>query len=886
MDKENKISRHSKSFKRLFAALCITAVVTTGSLMAVTANAVSSPEITASTTAYLNVRSNAGTNYSVLQCIGKNTNVTIIDKINNNWVKVKTSNGLIGYCHADYLDIKTDAKTNTYLNLRQGPGTNYRWLKTIPVNTKLDILRFYNKSWMKVRCPDGTTGYVCTDYDYVSYIAPENTNSSGSDKTKSTSNSSTNKPATTTSAANAAAPKLSVTSKALNIGQSFTLTASGDNLVWKTSNENVAKLNNGQITGVSAGTAVITVTDSKTSKSTSCNITVNVPKITGIKLSSNSGTLTAGQTFQLNPSVSPASCKCAFKSSDGSVAGVSASGLITAKSAGICNITAYDPNGSSVQAVYKLTVKAKEVSKISLSNTSVTIKAGASRKITAASEAAVYWSSSNENIAAVRDGVISALAPGQAIITASSADGKSTAKCTVTVTAVESGGLTLTRTSDTITAGKTLYIQGNSSNKIWWNVSDSNIISVNTDVSTVNKGFIVAKNPGKAAVTYTDANGHRAICVITVKEAEPVKFTYSSPNSAVKDSDVKLIAITDKNRSDVYFEVQEGNRTVKINADHKESDGNTYVWTGTYHTNNAGTFTYAAYAKTGSGKYLTCNDGKADIYVTDKSNAKTTSLEKLRASDEMIRFIGEKEGFVPNVVPDVLANNIPTIAHGYVVWNGDKFYNGLTRNEGYALLVSAVNKENYTRDVNNMLINNNISFNQQQFDALVSFSYNLGTGWTYSSGLKNILLNSYTGLNSSETKAVVEAYGGLNLRESYTTNSKILETMPDGDTVTIIDDQKYNSVWYKVRSSSGKTGYCSGTYLNILEGSGSDRDLNYVNKNALIKEMLAYHHAGNVCYYGLLYRRADELEMFLYGDYISDGRSNKYNFPSPYCLSF
>ena len=50
--------------------------------------------------------------------------------------------------------------------------------------------------------------------------------------------------------------------------------------------------------------------------------------------------------------------------------------------------------------------------------------------------------------------------------------------------------------------------------------------------------------------------------------------------------------------------------------------------------------------------------------------------------------------------------------------------------------------------------------------------------------------------------------------------------------------------------------------------------------------MLAYHHAGGQCYYGLLYRRADELEMFLYGDYISDGSRNKYGFPSPYCISF
>ena len=112
--------------------------------------------------------------------------------------------------------------------------------------------------------------------------------------------------------------------------------------------------------------------------------------------------------------------------------------------------------------------------------------------------------------------------------------------------------------------------------------------------------------------------------------------------------------------------------------------------------------------------------------------------------------------------------------------------------------------------------------------------------------------------------------------------------MDYNDKVTLVSSQKYNNVWYKVRTSSGKTGYCSGTYLNLSSSSGSKtgRDLKYVNRNALIREMLSYHHAGSVCYYGLLYRRADELEMFLYGDYVADGRDNNHDFPDPSCISF
>lgn len=285
----------------------------------------------------------------------------------------------------------------------------------------------------------------------------------------------------------------------------------------------------------------------------------------------------------------------------------------------------------------------------------------------------------------------------------------------------------------------------------------------------------------------------------------------------------------------------------------------------------------------------TCADGKTDVYVTSKTHSATTGLSRLRASDEVIKYIGLKEGFVSGVTYDTLANNIPTLGHGYVVWEGQCFYDNLTRNEAYALLVKAVNEEVYSKRVNDMLIENNIRFNQQQFDALVSFSYNLGTGWTYSSDLKDILLNSYGNVSSDATMTgKVTSRDGLNLRSSASTSSSIIDVLVYNESVTIVNSQKYNNIWYKVRTSSGKTGYCSSTYLNVSASSSTaiGRDLNYVNRNALINELLAYHHAGGVCYYGLLYRRADELEMFLYNDYEADGRDNNHNFPNPYCISF
>ena len=870
----------SKIIKIFIITLCfITLIISLISLKSPNVYAKSSSNIIVNTTAYLNLRSNAGTNYSVIDCISINTNLTVLDRTNNNWLKVKTPKNQIGYCHSDYLDIKTKAKLNTYLNLRSGPNTTHNCIKTLYPNSIVNIIRFYNNSWMKIKTSDNKIGYVCTDYNYVSFIN-ESTTSTFSINNVEPQNKSYN-------------ITISKTSINIKVDQKLKLSAttnSGGNITWKSSNSNIATVDNsGNITGKSKGTAIITVTESKINKTATCKVTVSPILVTKITLSSNSTSLIEGQTIQLKPTINPTKAKIAYKSSNINIATINNNGLITAKKAGTCNITIYDANGGTVNITHKISIIPKNKPNITISESNISIDVGASKKLTAKSSdnSKIKWSVSDDNIISVKNGVVSALRPGYARVIVS--NGYNSTECKVTVNSINNNGLYLSKNKETLSVGKTLFIKGNSQNKIWWNVSDKNIATINTEISNNTNGFIEAKSPGKVAITYTNANGNRAICILTVTAAEPIKFTYSSPNSAVKNSNVKLIAITNKNIKDVYFEVNENGNKIKIKSDSKIEDGNTYIWTGTYYTNYSGIFNYSAYAIDSNNKASTCEDGKADIYVSNKTNIKETTLEKLRASDEVINFIGEKEGFVSKVVPDTLANNIPTMGHGYVVWDGDKFYNNITRKEGYALLVSAVNKENYTKDVNNMLISNNIKFNQQQFDALVSFSYNLGTGWSYSSNLKNILLNSYSTLSSTKNnniQARVDVYDGLNLRESYTTNSKVLDVLLPNEIVTLVDTKKYNSIWYKVKTQNGLIGYCSSTYLEILEQNNNNRDLNYINKNTLIKEVSAYHHAGSICYYGLLYRRADELEMFLYGDYKSDGYMNNYNFPNPYCISF
>lgn len=62
----------------------------------------------------------------------------------------------------------------------------------------------------------------------------------------------------------------------------------------------------------------------------------------------------------------------------------------------------------------------------------------------------------------------------------------------------------------------------------------------------------------------------------------------------------------------------------------------------------------------------------------------------------------------------------------------------------------------------------------------------------------------------------------LNLRTGPGANYSIILTMAKGTTVTVTDQS--NDTWVKVKTSSGKEGYCSKQYLTISQSGGTDLD--------------------------------------------------------------
>ena len=305
-------------------------------------------------------------------------------------------------------------------------------------------------------------------------------------------------------------------------GETFSLVATVlpkdaeyDKVIWASSNASVARVNSGTVTAIKEG--ITTITASAGGKSATCSVKVStrVVAVTSITLDKTSLSMKVGETETITATVNPdnASDKSVvWGSSDVSVATVS-DGTITAKKSGEAIISA--KSGSCI-AKCKVTITVSTES-ITLDKTSLSLVVGETAQLTAtvkpddATDKNVAWASSDESVAKVSNGKVTAVKSGKATITAKCGD--KIAECAVTVT-VPTGSVTLDKTTLSLAVGETEQLTATVKPD---DATDKNVTWTSSDesVAKVDNGKVTAVNAGKAIII-AKCGGKTAECAVTV----------------------------------------------------------------------------------------------------------------------------------------------------------------------------------------------------------------------------------------------------------------------------------------------------------------------------------------------------------------------------------
>lgn len=285
----------------------------------------------------------------------------------------------------------------------------------------------------------------------------------------------------------------------------------GKTVTWSSSDAKVATVSkDGKVTAMAPGTAKITASvDGKTAVCT-VNVTATLK---GISLNKSELNLKKGQSEKLVVSYDPADTTdkkdVVWASSDTSVVSVAADGTVNALKGGTAEITA---KVSDKTAVCKVTVKEIHLNEISLSKAETMIAKGETETLKViynpedtTDDKTVIWSSSNPEIASVKDGVVTAIKAGTTEITAKVGD--KTAVCKVTVN-IPLESITISPSEMRLESGETKSFKvtynpedTTDDKTIRWNVEDNTIASVDEN------GNVTGLKGGVTTVSATSANG-------------------------------------------------------------------------------------------------------------------------------------------------------------------------------------------------------------------------------------------------------------------------------------------------------------------------------------------------------------------------------------------
>ena len=864
-------------------------------------------EQSAKTTEYVNFRSGPGTNYSSKGVIALGTTVTVTDTSNSEWYAVRLSNGSTGYIFAQYLKLNSSssatatpaptqapsgseqsAKTTEYVNFRSGPGTNYSSKGVIASGTTVTVTDRSNSQWYAVRLANGSTGYIFAQYLKVTGTS-----------------SATPTPTPTQAPSNDGTVQAKLTAD-VNLRRG-------------------AGTNYGVIKVIGTGTTV-TVTDASNSqwykvklsdgtegylfseylKVTSGNIDSAKPSATPTPTPAPSnGTVQAKTTSDLNVRKGPGTSYGIIKVIDMNVTVT----VTEATSSSWYKVKLSDGTEGYLAAQY-LKITSGDINSVKPGNSgddntnngnnSNTPATGEYVRVTVGLNLRSEPNTSSKVLTVLSTGTVLNVLDRKTsgwvhVRTTDGAEGYVSAEY-VAAYDPSSSSASISVSSVDLAQYKTIYIQASSSGSVTWESSDTSVATAKAGVS--GQLFIYGAAPGTAKITAKSANGTALATVsVTVSAPEAVRFAYTTPNIITAGASFNLKAVTDTQKSAVRFEI-DGVGTYDTTSYDSESQGdnNVRIFSASATISTPGTYTVRAYSSSGGG--YSSDYREFTILVVSTTDSDTTTGESRRVSDSMLDNIASYEGYVPQVSPDTLAGNIPTVGYGYVVSKNTTFYNNLTRSEAKAMLADTVNRGSYTTEINRFISSNGLLMSQCQFDALASFSYNVGAGYWNGSGncyVRTVIMNAVVppqDLSSSNPYGGKVTASTLPMYQDHSASSTQITTLKINTSVNILDyyrDSSTKQSWYKV-SASGKSGWVRAGDVAFNSTSGLTHDLNYVDAYTFGSNLLDWHVAGGNCYIGLYYRRLAEAKVFSYGNYAeaspSNGnyKKNTYGYKVPSCL--
>ena len=389
--------------------------------------------------------------------------------------------------------------------------------------------------------------------------------------------------------------------------------------------------------------------------------------VSGVKLDRTEVTLGIGNQTKLIATITPENVKddsVTWTSSNAEVASVDAEGNVKALKAGKATITVKTKDGGfTATATITVTKDVVNVTGIELNKSSLTLNANESATLTAtvkptdATNKKVTWSSSDTSVATVTNGKVTAKKAGKVTITATTEDGKLTAKCEVTVKEVKVTGVELSKTTLELNVGKTatltVTVKPNdaTNKKVTWTSSD-------TSVATVTNGKVTAKKAGKTTITVTTEDGKfTAKCEVTVKEVKVTGVTLNKTSATLEEG-----------------------KTLTLTATVKPTDATNkkVVWT----SSNTAVATVDA-----NGKVTAKSKGEATITVTtEDGNYKATCVitVKEKPASYAIQFKAEKQegtGAIFQYSYSITKNGSAFSDYKVVLYNGTKLGKYLSADE-------------------------------------------------------------------------------------------------------------------------------------------------------------------------------------------------------------